>query len=80
MLLHPNAALLSAAGIKWVLSANSDDPNSWQPTPAQGPIYRKTLTKNGFTIWENTYARPYTYLATKYHLVRPEQGKDRPPW
>ncbi len=76
VLLRPSAALLSAVGIRWVLAANKDDPNSWQPVPSGGPIYKKTLTKNGFSVWENLYARPYTYLATRYHLIRPAGDKD----
>ncbi|MFL5735204.1 MAG: YfhO family protein [Chloroflexia bacterium] len=67
-LLKPNTAILSAVGIKWVLTANDDDPNGWQPLPADGPPYKRTLTKNGFTIWENRIAQPYTYFASNFSV------------
>jgi 4-hydroxybenzoate polyprenyltransferase len=75
VLLQPSATLLSAIGIKWVLSANSDDPNGWQPLPPSGPVYARTLTKNGFSIWENRYVLPYAYLSPRFHL---NQGQNAP--
>jgi hypothetical protein len=67
-LIKPSAPILSAMSIKWVLTANNDDPNNWQPTPPGGPIYLRTLTKNGFTIWQNRFAQPYTYFAPNFSV------------
>jgi hypothetical protein len=69
VLLQPSATLLSAVGIKWLLSPDGEDPNSWQPIPARGPIYARTMEERGFTLWENRYARPYAYLASRYRLA-----------
>jgi hypothetical protein len=72
VLFKPNAAIMSAVGIKWLLAANNEDPNSWQAAPDRGPVYKKTLSNRAFTLYENTYAMPYTYLAGRFHVITPE--------
>src|SRR5438045_2873965 len=69
LLVKPSAAHMAAVGIKWLLCAGDDDPNGWQAAPAGGPIYRLALAEGSFAIWENLYARPYTYLASSYQVV-----------
>lgn len=78
MLLHPSAALLSTVGIRWVLTASADDPNTWQPPAARGPAFRKVMDSNGFSIWENRYATPFAYLAGKFHVITPDENPDVP--
>lgn len=69
LLEQPNAAHLSMVGIRWLVTTSDIDPNSWQPVPDSGPIYRSTMTYNGFTVWENLYAKPYAYLAPDAALL-----------
>jgi uncharacterized membrane protein YfhO len=64
---------MAVIGIKWLVTPNDDDPNSWQPVPSSGPIYRFTMKNDGFTVWENLYAGPYVHFAEAFQLTADEQ-------
>ncbi len=65
----PKAPFLSLVGIKWLVTTANLDPNQWQPVPERGPIYRAWLQHNNFVVWENRYAKPYAYLASRLKTV-----------
>lgn len=64
--------MLAAAGIKWLVCPVNEDPNSWQPIPERAPIYKLTLESHDFWVWENVYARPYAYFATRFQIAPDE--------
>jgi len=67
-LIRPDASQLSALGIRWLVSDDGEDPNSWQPAPDGTPFYERRLESHGFIVWENRYARPYAYLASRFQV------------
>ncbi|HEX8218572.1 MAG TPA: YfhO family protein, partial [Chloroflexia bacterium] len=72
MLDRPSATLLSLVGVKWLVTTSNFNPNDWQPTPEKGHIYEPWLNRNSFVAWENRYARPYAYLASRIRVVPDE--------
>jgi hypothetical protein len=76
-LFEPSAVLQAAVGIKWLVVPVNEDPNSWQPKPERGPIYRLALTHNDFWVWENVYARRYAYFASRIQVGPDEQTEYR---
>ncbi len=76
-LVEPSAVLQAAVGIKWLVAPVNEDPTAWQPDPETGPIYNLTLVSNDFWIWENMYARPYAYLASRIQIAPDEATEYR---
>jgi hypothetical protein len=72
VLVQPSAVHLAAVGIRWVVAEVAEDPNSWQPVPAGGSIYRQVIAQNGFAVWENLYALPYITFAQRYQVASDE--------
>ncbi|HET6314451.1 MAG TPA: YfhO family protein [Chloroflexia bacterium] len=72
MLDRPSATLLSMVGVKWLVTTSNFNPNTWQPAPSKGPIYAPWLNRNSFVAWENRYANPYSYLASRIRVVPDE--------
>jgi hypothetical protein len=71
---QPSAALMSLLGIKWLVTTSNFNPNTWQPVPQKGPIYAPWINRNSFVAWENRYANPYSYLASRIIVVPDEQA------
>ncbi len=69
---EPSATLMSLVGIKWLVTTANLNPNTWQPVPARGGIYRPWMNHNSFVVWENRYTKPYAYLASRIKLVTDE--------
>jgi hypothetical protein len=67
-LIRPDASQLSALGIRWLVCDAGEDPNSWQPAPGGTPLYERRLESHGFVVWENRYARPYAYMASRFQV------------
>lgn len=76
-LFEPSAVLQAAIGIKWLVVPVNEDPNSWQPEPERGPVYRLALAHNLFSVWENLYARPYAYFASRIQVAPDEKTEYR---
>ncbi|HYO50575.1 MAG TPA: YfhO family protein [Chloroflexia bacterium] len=72
-LIRPSATMLAAAGIKWLVCPVNEDPNAWQDVPERAPIYKLVLESHDFWVWENVYARPYAYFATRFQLAHDEE-------
>lgn len=70
----PSATLMSLVGIKWLVTTSNVDPKAWQPQPARGVIYKPWMVRNDFVVWENRYAKPYAYLASRIKLVSGESA------
>jgi hypothetical protein len=45
--------------------------------PERSPIYRYTLQSHDFWVWENVYARPYAYFATRFQAAESEEVVQR---
>ncbi|HEX9989863.1 MAG TPA: YfhO family protein [Chloroflexia bacterium] len=73
ILVRPSATMLAAAGIKWLVCPVNQDPNSWQDVPERAPIYKLALESHDFWVWENIYARPYAYFATRFQVAKNEE-------
>lgn len=70
----PRPTLMSLVGIKWLVTTSNIDPNIWQPQPERGAIYKRQMIRNDFVVWENRYAKPYAYLASRIKLVPGESA------
>ena len=68
-LVEPSAVLQAAVGIKWLVAPVNEDPTSWQDDPESGPVYKLTLVSHDFWVWENMYARPFAYLASRIQVA-----------
>lgn len=73
---QPSATLMSLVGVKWLVTTSNVNPNDWQPQPARGAIYTPWMNRNSFVVWENRYAKPYAYLASRIKPV-PDEGTAR---
>jgi hypothetical protein len=69
---EPRATLMSLVGVKWLVTTANFNPNAWQPVPQEGQIYAPWLNRNSFVAWENRYANPYAYLASRIRVVPDE--------
>jgi hypothetical protein len=69
---QPSATLMSLLGVKWLVTTSNFNPNTWQPVPEQGPIYTSRRERNRFVAWENHFANPYAYLASRIRVVPDE--------
>jgi hypothetical protein len=71
---QPSAPLMSLLGVKWLVTTANFDPNTWQAVPGKGPIYVPWLNHHSFVAWENRYANPYAYLASRIRVVPDERA------
>ena len=71
---QPSAPLMSLLGVKWLVTTANFDPNTWQAVPGKGPIYVPWLNHHSFVAWENRYANPYAYLASRIRVVPGERA------
>jgi len=76
-LVEPSAVLQAAVGIKWLVAPVNEDPTAWQPEPESGSVYNLTLVSHDFWVWENMYARPYAYLASRIQVAPDEETEYR---
>ena len=72
VLVKPSAVHMAVVGIRWLVTDATDDPNSWQPVPSTGTIYKQVRADNGFAVWENLYALPLISFAQRLQVAPDE--------
>jgi hypothetical protein len=77
ILVRPSAVHMASVGINRVAVPVNEAPENWQEPPAGGPVYTLEMRSHDFWVWRNNYARPFTYLASRFRTAPTEEIEER---